>query len=357
MKNLLLFNFVMDPKSQVLAWQTKVAFALAVHFDKVNIVTHGKQNLAESAIPDNVTIHVIPPIFLKAPLRWFGGKMLVNFWMNTLHKKYTFNKCFMHMNYQWVYLLSPFFKVHQIPVTIWYAHGAVSKPLKWAHRFADKIVTSTKEGFRIPSHKVQIIGQSIDTALYRLVPNHVSNRMVYVGRISQIKGIEKLIEIMHILVNKQGLQQITLSLIGAPITETDKHYQSLLTLLIDKYGLQHNIKFEGFKPNDTIPAFYDDCFLHLSFSNTGSMDKTLMEAAACGCPVLTCNVALYDALDEVFLIKDETLETIAERVISFYQNQLHIDRSHIRNFVIGKHDFNGYIKKLTAQIESTVCHA
>ena len=35
-----------------------------------------------------------------------------------------------------------------------------------------------------------------------------------------------------------------------------------------------------------LPAIYGSAFLHLNLSQTGSMDKTILESLACGCPTL-----------------------------------------------------------------------
>ncbi len=147
--NLLLINFVMDPQSQVLAWQTKVAFSLATYFDKVIVVTHQQKNIETK--PDNVTIIEMPPFFLRAPMRWMGGKYFLNIWLWILHRHYNFDRCFIHMNYEWALRFAPVFKIKKIPVIVWYAHGSVSKLLKKSLKFIDKILTSTKEGFRIKS--------------------------------------------------------------------------------------------------------------------------------------------------------------------------------------------------------------
>ena len=350
--NLLLINFVMDPQSQVLAWQTKVAFSLATYFDKVIVVTHQQKNI--ETMPGNVTIITIPAFFLKAPMRWFGGKYLLNLWLWKLNRKYHFDRCFIHMNFEWALRFAPFFKIKKIPVTVWYAHGTVSKLLKKALSYTDKILTSTKEGFRINSDKVVIIGQSIDTELFPLhLPVSVSGKIIYVGRISPVKKIEALTEIMEILIVKRNQQQFSLTIIGLPLTETDRKYYEDLKMNVRQKRLERFIRFEGQVSNDKISEYYLDTFLHLSCSNTGSMDKTLMEALACGCPVLTTNIALFDIIEEKYKIKSTDCHLVADQVMKIYDEQLSIDRNKLRSIVINGHSFDQYIIKMKDNIIST----
>jgi glycosyltransferase involved in cell wall biosynthesis len=343
----------MDPQSQVLAWQTKVAFSLATYFDKVIVVTHQQKNI--DTMPGNVTIIVLPSFFLRAPMRWLGGKYCLNVWLWKLHSHYHFDRCFVHMNFEWALWFAPFFKIKKIPVIVWYAHGSVTKLLKKTLPYTDKILTSTKEGFRINSDKVVIIGQSIDTELF---PLHLavssSGKIIYVGRISPVKNIERLIEIMEILVIKRNQQQFSLTIIGLPLTQTDRKYYEDLKMNVRQKGLESFIRFQGQVSNNKIPEYYSDTFLHLSCSNTGSMDKTLMEALACGCPVLTTNIALFDIIEEKYKIKSMDSHEVADQVMKIYDEQLTIDRNKIRSIVINGHSYDQYIIKMKDNIINTL---
>ena len=339
----------MDPQSQVLAWQTKVAFALTSKFEKVVILTHEKKNLTK--LPNNVRILLFPNIFLRAPLRWIGGKYSLNFWVFYLHFKYRFDKAFIHMNFEWAYYFAPFFKITRIPLSIWYAHGSVSPNLYKAHKVATRILSSTKEGFRIPSDKLVLIGQSIDINQFPLVwLNKISNQFVYVGRISPRKNIDKLIDMVNIIVSSKLIKDCKLIVIGGAITEEDQKYYKGLTEKIRLLELNENVEFTGPISQDKICLVYASVFAHVSFSETGSMDKTLMEALSSGCPVLTSNDAVINLLEEKYRINKDDIGSAVERLCYVHQHQMEIDRAKLREIVTGKHDFENYIDKLFLNI-------
>ena len=353
--NLLIINFVMDPKSQVLSWQTKVSFSLSKSFDKVVVLTHEKKNILDSEIPTNVQIIVFPLIFLKAPMRWCGGKYLLNFWVLFLNWKYKFDRCFIHMNFEWALYFAPVFKFFKIPVIIWYAHGSVTKRLIRAHQFATRIVSSTIEGFRIPSNKLSLIGQSIDLDQFELIASkeEKSSNLIYVGRISERKNLDKIIDVLSLVVNNDGNKDIKLLIVGDTLTDDDENYKATLLQHIDTLNLQSNVIFKGHLQQNEIIDLYKEVFAHISYSSTGSLDKTLVESLAVGCPVLTSNEAMAAILDDEYRIKLDDINGAARLVNNLFDNQLAFDREKIRSIVIDKHDYKNFIKKLVDNIKNT----
>lgn len=345
--NLLIINYEMDPHSQVLSWQIRVAYALAENFNQIIVLTHKQQNI-DQRVP-NVKI-ISFPFLANAPFRWLGGEYILNIWIWFLHRKYHFDRCFMHMNYKWAYRFFLFFKLSKIPVSIWYAHGTVSWQLRLAHYFANKIITSTEEGFKISSKKVVYIGQGIDTDLFKLKKFRHSINILYVGRISKVKRIDALIAVLAVLANQIRMPKFTLTIIGGPLNEDDRKYYDEIYEQIVQNKLTEQIFLEGPVKHQQVADYYNDCFLHLSFSQTGSMDKTLMESLATGCPILTSNPALFNLIDNKYKITNMDYQAVANQIVFIYNEQANINRSKLRDIVISSHNFNNYIFQLTNQI-------
>jgi glycosyltransferase involved in cell wall biosynthesis len=347
----LVINNVMDYKSQVLSWQIKVAYGLAQHFSKVIVLTQSQGEIGHK--PDNVVIINFPSL-AKPPFRWMGGEYLLNFWVAYLHSKYKFHRCFMHMNFKWAYRFAPFFKIHQIPVTFWYAHGATSRSLKLAHFFANKVLTSSAEGFRLASNKVVYIGQGIDTDIFN-IPQHstASSNILYVGRISPVKRIERLIEVINELVNNLNYKQFTLTIVGAPLNISGNEYLKEIEEKIGQLNLTPYVKLTGKVRYEEIPFFYNDAFVHLSFSETGSMDKTLLEALSAGCPVVTSNKSLFEIISKEDQVIEYKSEKVAQRVLDLYKNQNSTTKAQKRETIIKHHDFNNFVLKLRQEIINT----
>lgn len=347
---LLLINFEMDPGSQVLSWQYRIACGLAAKCEKVVVLT---ERSAPSPLPPNVEVHTVPLTFIKAPLRLLGAKWLMNVPALAWCARERFDACFIHMNMEWGYRLALCFRMFHIPVVLWYAHGTVTRRLRLAHRFCDRVLTSTPEGFRIPSDKVRVIGQGIDTGLFKPIElKGALHDILSVGRIARRKRTDLLIEVMACLRSNHPDVPFRLVIIGAPLTRDDRDFSRELEWIVRDKGLGHFVHFEGHVPQEKIPDFYRTAFLHLNVSKTGSMDKTVMESLACGCPVLTSNEAFRGLLSDhpECLLDDDRPDTIARRVINFHDRLRELPLYDLRSLVVGKHDIESYINQIIEHI-------
>jgi len=347
---ILIINYEMNEDSGVLAWQARVARELASHSEFVVVLT---ERLDRFEPPPNMYIEALTPRPLGLPRR-FGSALLLNWQAFRLCRRYRIDACFIHMASDWAYYLYPTFRLCGIPVLLWYAHGTVTPRLRLAHACASRVVTSTPEGFRIPSPKVRVIGQGVDTELFRPPEERAElcNDLITISRVSRRKRIDLLLSVMDVLRGIPGAPGLRLRVIGPLLTPDDLTYDAALRARVWRTGLQDWVEFVGFVPQEYIPTFYRSAFLHINVSQTGSMDKTVLEALACGCPVLTSNEAFREMLADYpeFIIRDERPEAIAEQVLSLYARREQYDPAQLRMLVVGKHDLPSYIQRLLVQL-------
>ncbi len=349
----LIVNYELDDTSPVLAWQGDVVCALAERSEQVVVLT---QKLGAFEPPENVIVKLVPARPYGVPQR-VGGRWLMNRDVARLCREYRVQACFVHMASDWAYILSPVFKAMKIPVMVWYAHGTVSTRLRLAHACADRIVTSTPEGFRLSSTKVAVIGQGVNTQIFD-IPEYASERdtLLYIGRVSRRKRIDLLIDVMAAVREIAHQESIRLQIIGPTLTPDDEKYHQGIWEKIDRLGLRERVTMAGFIPRDALPVYYRRAFLHLNLSNTGSMDKTVVEALACGCPVLTSNEAFRGLLSVYpeFLLDEDDPQTIAERVLSIRRKLGAYSPDDLRALVLGQHDLETYADKVMAQLSELV---
>ena len=345
---MLLVNFEMDDASPVLAWQARVARGLAERCDRVVVLT---ERLGDFRGAPNLTVERVPVRPLGVPWR-VGGKWFANAHVWKLCRRHRVDVCFVHMAHEWVYRLSPALHALGVPVLLWYAHGSVSRRLRLSHALADRVVTSTPEGFRIPSRKVRVIGQGIDTELFRPMPAPERDEVLYVGRIAPRKQVDLLVSAMAEVARSAPELPVRLRLVGPTLTEQDRVYEAALRERVQREGLGGRVVFHGQATPAGTAAAHARAFLHVNVSRTGSMDKTVLEALACGCPVLTSN----EAFGELFrgrpeFVLDETSPAgIARRVVEHYRRRDTVDRAALRALVVGRHDHAVFLSRVVAQL-------
>lgn len=355
---LLVVNFEMDRLSPTMAWSQQIVDRLADSCETVAVLT---QRLGRYSPPPNVHVAVMPFARLTAvPLGTALLDLLVNRQAHALATRHRIDACFVHMAIHWAHALSGTFRRLSLPVLVWYAHGTVSPELRLAHDAATRMVTSTKEGSRIESSKIRVIGQGVDTDLFDLRPLAAErNDVIAVTRISPRKRVDRLVDAMQAVGDLPGGRAIRLKLIGAPITRDDRHYEAALREQIRRESLEDRVDIVGFVPQAEIPVHYRRAFLHLNLSRTGSMDKTVVEALAAGCPVLTSNEAFGELLrdhPEYLLDDDEAPVAIARRILEIHAARDDVDRAALRALVVGAHDIHSHVRKLLENLDEIRLH-
>lgn len=349
---ILLVNFETDADSPALAWQHQVVRALAAQGARLTVLT---EKVGAGKLPADVEVHRIPGWYARAPQRWFGAKWLANILVYRLCRRHAFNACFVHMSMEWAYRLYPCLRWFRIPILLWYAHGTVTWRLRLAHRCAERVVTSSAGGFRITSSKLRIIGQGIDTRLFTPPPVQPrKNGLITVGRVSERKRVHLMIKVVAELKRLRPQVPISLSIVGSPLTRRDRRYREKLDSAILEQGLQDRIAFLGHVPLRQLPRVYARADAMLNLSDTGSMDKAVLEALACGCPAFTTNAAFDElfrrhALADLLLQRDSP-SAIARRILEHYERPPPWSGRQLRA-AVAEQDLDGYARRVLDEIE------
>jgi len=208
---------------------------------------------------------------------------------------------FIHMCPRYAILAAPFAKLMRVPTVMWFTHRSVNNELRIAHWLVDKVVTASRESFRLKSYKVVITGHGIDTDRFKPldVRSEGNTKVILsVGRISPIKDYETLITAADILIKGRNFGNLKFLIIGGVGTEAQKGYLGMLHRMVADHGLGEYIEFAGPVPHRDIVAYYQNCDLFVNLSHTGSLDKAMLEAMACGNAPITSNEAFTSVLDD-----------------------------------------------------------
>lgn len=250
----------------------------------------------------------------------------------------------------------PFLLGRRQIAALWYAHGMVSWRLRAAERLVDHIFTSSEAGFRLPSKKVYHLGQAIDTDLFSpsgaaLPTKGEGVHLVSVGRISPVKNYETIINACAIL-RDTGERSWTLSLVGSPITPRDAVYADRIKTLIREKNLDQHVRWYGDRHYSEIPGILRGHDIFLNASRTGSLDKAVLEAMACGLTVLTSNEAYRAILPPQYFLQDASSEFLAERIQALAREPR--PNKGLRKIVVRDHALARTIEKMSALLATKV---
>ncbi|OGY90840.1 MAG: hypothetical protein A3H70_03865 [Candidatus Komeilibacteria bacterium RIFCSPLOWO2_02_FULL_48_11] len=236
-------------------------------------------------------------------------KYLANFYKYIWQERNNYDAVFVHMNPEYVVLGGLLWRAWNKPIGLWYTHKSVNLKLRLALRLSHLIFTASRESFRLKSKKVRITGHGIDTEFFKPKERGGSAefKIISVGRVSATKNQLSLVKIFAEL-SSQTQKLITLELIGAPAVDKDKKYLQQIKDFITVQGLGNKIMFLGAIPQRELVKHYQDADLLVNLSQTGSLDKDVLEAAACNLDVLTTNEAFQNILPKQYLANNSEPE-------------------------------------------------
>lgn len=169
--------------------------------------------------------------------------------------------------------------------------------------------------------------------------NHLN--LISVGRIHNMKGYDRLVDVMNELNQNNKLKNVTLRIIG------DGPDFSLVADKIKNYQLEDKVILLGRKKNPFPYLLTSDCFLMCSRYEPFGL--VILESLILKVPVLSCNVAsIKEIMDEKYgLIVENSNKGLYDGILNIIENKkiLTKKKSNLK-------DYNYDIKKIIKQIEN-----
>jgi len=286
----------------------------AKYAEKITVIALG---VGEHRLPANVKV-----ISLGKENGASKIKYVINFYRQIWRERKNYDAVFVHINKEYVILGGLLWRLLDKKIGLWYVHKKVSFQLKLAEKLANIIFSAAPESFKLKSRKVKFVGQAVN--FKKFVFNNQRReklkddfRIIYVGRISQIKNQRLLIEAVNILVKDKRLIKIRVELVGSPMTAKDEEYLNELKRLVKQYNLGENINFIGSVPYRWIGQYLSQADLSVNLCPTGGMDKAVLESLASGVPAIAFNKIfseLFKGYEHLFILQTDAAGELARKI-------------------------------------------
>ncbi len=202
-----------------------------------------------------------------------------------------------------------------------------------------KLQKTLQNDYKIP--EVRIIPNFID--LERFYPPVSSPSLrpfcfLFVGDLEQRKGVTDIVECFCMTNDDCHLH----------IVGTGPEKQNMIKIA-EKYKKTENLIFYGHVPNEKIPNIYRKCHAYLSLSTAETFGITVLEAMACGLPVIytPSGGPEYIAKDPYSIMVDKSDKfSIVGAMQTMMSNYTNIDRSVIRDHVVQEFGTKTIINKI-----------
>lgn len=125
---------------------------------------------------------------------------------------------------------------------------------------------------------IYFVPNGVDTYLFQLGKGNSSFfNVLYAGRLTEDKGADVLLDIIHYVNEKLRIRNIKFTICG---------FGPFQRLAEDIAGEYENVEYLGFVPREDLPNIYGNANLFLIPSKTEGMPLRLLEAQSCGLPVV-----------------------------------------------------------------------
>lgn len=205
--------------------------------------------------------------------------------------------------------------------------------------FSKKIISVSKyagndliKRYRVKAGKIEAIYRGVDLtefncsldgkevrARYNISPADVM--LLCVAALTPRKRHDLLIDCMKIVADER--QNIKLLLVGVG-GESTKKYEANLAKRVYELGLEKNIIFCGFVPEDEFPKYYAASDIYVSPSSWESFGLPFAEAMACGKPVIGFDVSAIKELivDEYngYKVPYPDIRKMADKILYLAEN-------------------------------------
>ena len=342
------FNLATDLDDPILAFTTSWIREVATTVDSIHVIT---MRLGRTELPENVRIYSVgkEKRFSEPRRAWEFYRHI----FRILHQE-SIDVCFSHMIPIFTILGYLPLKLHGVPIITWYAHRQRSFILRVAHHVSDRMASTNTRSYPYSGNKLCVLGQGIDTELFK--PNATITPadpplILFVGRLSPIKDPLTFIRAAYLLRSKHRFR---VAVIGQ-ILERDREYARIVLQEIAQLRKTVPVEFIPGIGQNQLVSWYQRCFALMNCSPSDhSLDKTVLEAMACGKLALTSTVGFEETIgreSSVLLFRSGDPEDLAEKLANLLKlptRTIQAMSSHLREQTVQNHSLRNLAGNLTA---------
>jgi glycosyltransferase involved in cell wall biosynthesis len=347
---LLIVTQKVDSDDPILGFFHNWILELSNKFEKISVIC---LEMGKYDLPENVKVFSLGKESKRSRIRYIN-----NFFNLILGLHRDYDLVFVHMNQEYILLGGFIWKILGKKIYFWRNHQYGNFLTRIAVWLSNKVFCTSKFAFVTKYKKAEIMPVGIDTNLFKLGAESLGletkkNKILFLGRMSSIKKPDLLVEALNIL-NRNGANFVC-DFYGDSLIKEQNYYNSLKNKS-KELGLEGKINFYKAVANYETPKIYGEHNIFVNLTPSGSFDKTILEASACGCVLVVTNKSLKGEIDERMIAENDNPKNIAEK-ISFWLNagneETNKASAKLQEYVLKNHSLTKLINDLDKAIKPT----
>lgn len=305
---LLIITQKVDKNDGVLGFFHNWIVEFAKHCEKLTVICLYK---GECDLPVNVKVLSLGKENGQSKLKY-----IFKFYKYIWKYRKDYDSIFVHMNQIYVLLGGFFWKLMKKKIVLWYNHISGNLLLEATLLLSDRVCYTSPFSYvaKKKLKKSEQMPAGIDTNIF-FDKNNIREKksILCVGRISTVKNIDVLIDTVSIL-DKDNLD-FCVYIYGNPTDrESDRKYFEKIKNESSNLIVKNRIKFFNEISNYKIPEIYNRHEIYVNMTNSGSLDKTVLEALSCGCITIVSNESYGGIIDNQFIFKERDVNSFVNSI-------------------------------------------
>jgi glycosyltransferase involved in cell wall biosynthesis len=190
------------------------------------------------------------------------------------------------------------------------------------------------------SQRLQVVPGGVDGSVFKVAdhrPSYIPNQILFVGIMRPVKGVDILLKAMRLLMDRG--RRVRLVLVGEGFYDSYRREYERLHEMVAHLGLTQHVEFAGAKRGVELVQYMQQSALLVLPSRRESLGMVLVEALACGTPVVAtrCGGPEDIVTDAVgILVPPEDPEALAQGIEQVLERRSAYDPSALRAYALGK---------------------
>lgn len=291
--------------------------------------------------------HALPPNVRVLSLGKEGGhsrfSQITRAWKLLWSFRREYDCVLVHMTPVWITLTAPLLFVLRKPLYLWYEVRRGGMVLKTALLFVKKVFTATPAGLPFPSRKAVVVGHGIDVQTFApSTGKREPGLIAAVGRVTPVKRFDLIIRTL------KQLPSASLDIAGGPVTESDREEVRRLEDLITRSNLTDHVTIKA-RSHLEVAKLFQRATLSLHACG-GGLDKAVLEAMACECPIISISEAARHVLPIDCQADEKTLAAKTAEMLALPEEKRAELGKKLREIVIHNHSLNRLVLRLIQEM-------
>lgn len=318
---------------------------LARHFESLEVVAlHG----GEHDLPGNVRVHSLGKESATGSVIAKRLQYVRRLWRYAWKLRSNYDAVLVFQADEHVLAAGWLWTLLRKPIFFWRNHYKGDWRTNIALAWCRRVFYTSKFSYTARFAHARQMPLGIDLSRFTPGGSRAPHSILFLARMAPSKRAEVLIDAVEFLPREADFR---VSFVGDPLPQDAAYYASL------KEGAARSlhatkISFLPGVANAQTPEVYRSHLISVNISRSGMYDKTIFEAAACGCIVLACSKDFAEGADPRCTFEDGDARSLAEKllgILALSENERDILSQGLRAFA-AKNSLTAFGERLHAEI-------